>query len=137
MLSDFQMGRTSWPDLVHQAAHAVAAREVDNGRENVSVYVHAIQSIHGRAWQAAIDPDVDLAATPRTCGPKSWVMPFKEPYPPPPAAASAFLHAKWRFCKAENLLPFSTFQGDEEMARRVANWEHQYRSALRAGESQQ
>lgn len=61
-------------DLVQQAARAIADREAAEGRR-VEVRVDAFQSINGGPAARWIDPDVDLAAEPRTLGPKAWILP--------------------------------------------------------------
>jgi hypothetical protein len=68
----------SEPDLIAQAAHAIAAHEAAEGR-HVEVYVDAWLSFNGRPAQRWIDPEVDLAAVPRTPWHKPWILPAGEP----------------------------------------------------------
>lgn len=67
------------PDLIHQAAIALADHEAEQGR-SVEVRVDAWLSFNGRPAARWIDPDVDLAAEPRNPWHKTWIL-------PPPADA--------------------------------------------------
>jgi vitamin K-dependent gamma-carboxylase len=62
------------PDLIHQAARAIAAEERARGRE-VEVRVDAWASLNGRPAARLIDPHVDLAAAPRDPWPDRWILP--------------------------------------------------------------
>lgn len=62
------------PDLIHQAALAIAAEERARGRE-VEVRVDAWLSFNGRPAARWIDPTVDLAAEPRTLWHRRWLLP--------------------------------------------------------------
>ena len=67
----------SWPrepDLIHQAAGAIAAEERTRGR-HVEVRVDAWVSLNGRPAQRLIDPTVDLAAEPRDPWSDDWILP--------------------------------------------------------------
>ncbi len=61
------------PDLIQQAAHAIAAHEAAQGHR-VEVHVDAWLSFNGRPAVRWIDPDVDLAAEPRNPWHKSWIL---------------------------------------------------------------
>lgn len=61
------------PDLIQQAAHAIAAHEAAEGRD-VQVTVDAWLSFNGRPAVRWIDPDVDLAAEPRNPWHKRWIL---------------------------------------------------------------
>ena len=61
------------PDLIQQAAHAIAVHEAAEGRQ-VEVSVDAWLSFNGRPAVRWIDPDVDLAAEPRTPWHKTWIV---------------------------------------------------------------
>lgn len=61
------------PDLILQAAHEIAADERGRGHD-VEVRVDAWLSFNGRPAQRWIDPDVDLAAEPRTLAPADWIL---------------------------------------------------------------
>jgi hypothetical protein len=61
------------PDLVHQAARAIAADERARGRE-VEVRVDAWASLNGRPAERLIDPTVDLAAEPLDLWPDAWIL---------------------------------------------------------------
>ena len=65
---------SSEPDLIHQAARAIAADEAGRGR-HVEVRVDAWLSFNGRPAARWIDPEVDLAAEPRRLGPAPWILP--------------------------------------------------------------
>lgn len=62
----------SEPDLIQQAAHAIADHESTPGHR-VEVRVDAWLSFNGRPAFRWIDPDVDLAAQPRTPWHKPWI----------------------------------------------------------------
>jgi hypothetical protein len=61
------------PDLILEAAHAIAAHEAAQGR-HVEVHVDAWLSFNGRPAQRWIDPDVDLAAEPSSPWHKTWIL---------------------------------------------------------------
>jgi hypothetical protein len=61
---------TQDPDLIHQAAKAIAAAEGGG----VEVRVDAWLSLNGRPAARYIDPTVDLAAEPRTPWHRRWVL---------------------------------------------------------------
>ena len=132
-LSPFQAeGRLGSPDMMHQAALYLARQYSEGGKKDVSVYLLGESRVHARDWQVAYDPRVDLAATPRSLGPKSWVVPFVEKYPPDPAMRTAFERAKWRFCKEQGFLPFTRKPLNPEAADEVRKWEEAYRRALQS-----
>jgi hypothetical protein len=62
----------SEPDLIQQAAHAIADHE-STPAHRVEVRVDAWLSFNGRPAFRWIDPDVDLAAQPRTPWHKPWI----------------------------------------------------------------
>lgn len=129
-LSTFQTGRLGSPDMMHQAAQYVAEVYSESGTKDVSVYVLAEQRVHARDWQVAYDPSVDFAATPRSIGPKPWVAPFANRYPPDPARRTAFTRAKWEFCQEQGYLPFTKAGLDVGAADHVRRWEEAYRRAM-------
>ena len=65
---------SSEPDLIQQAARAIAAEQRAQGHE-VEVRVDAYLSFNGRPAVRSIDPTVDLAAAPRGLGHRDWVLP--------------------------------------------------------------
>ena len=67
---------TTEPDLIHQAAIAIAADERHRGHD-VEVRVDAWVSLNGRPAQRLIDPTVDLAAEPRDPWPDDWILPAR------------------------------------------------------------
>lgn len=62
------------PDLVHQAARAIATDERAHGRE-VEVRVDAWASLNGGPAARLVDPTVDLAAEPLDLRPDDWILP--------------------------------------------------------------
>jgi vitamin K-dependent gamma-carboxylase len=64
------------PDMIHQYAQHLA-RRYDRGHGRVRVYAHAWAALNGRPSQHLIDPSVDLAAEPRTLGPKRFIVPLE------------------------------------------------------------
>lgn len=63
------------PDLIAQAARAVADDAEQHGHPGVQVTVDAWMSWNGRPAARWIDPRVDLAAAPRTLWHKEWILP--------------------------------------------------------------
>jgi hypothetical protein len=61
------------PDLIHQAALAIAAEEEARGR-SVEVRVDGFVSVNGRPAERLVDPSVDLAAQPRDPWSDSWIL---------------------------------------------------------------
>jgi hypothetical protein len=64
----------SEPDLIQQAARAIAIHEEAELGHHVEVRVDAWLSFNGRPAVRWIDPDVDLAAQPRTPWHKTWII---------------------------------------------------------------
>jgi hypothetical protein len=62
------------PELIRQAAHALAADAVAAGQRRPEVRVDAFVSLNGRPPQRLIDPDVDLAAEPWRWH-QRWILP--------------------------------------------------------------
>jgi hypothetical protein len=62
------------PDLIHQAAIAIAADERRRGHE-VEVRVDAWMSLNARPAARLIDPTVNLAAEPRDPWSDGWILP--------------------------------------------------------------
>lgn len=93
-LTDWQVSKMGdRPDMVLQYAHHLAARfavagSVAAGSDAASTrrrpQVRAIVdcSLNGRDPQELIDPEVDLAATPRTLWHADWIVPLCEELPP-------------------------------------------------------
>lgn len=69
------------PDMILQFAHWIARRMAELGHDTVEVRADGYVSLHGRPYQRLVDPDVDLAAQPRTLGPASWIVPLQHPLP--------------------------------------------------------
>jgi hypothetical protein len=69
------------PDLIRQAAHAIAAREHDLGRD-VEVRADAFVSLNGRPAARLVRPDVDLAREPWRPH-QRWILPAPTAEPLP------------------------------------------------------
>lgn len=83
LLTGWQASRmAARPQLIHQFSHYLAELYREKGVE-VEVRVGAMVSLNNREPQLIIDPNVDLAATPRTLRHQSWLLPLTEPLHPP------------------------------------------------------
>ena len=118
------------PDLIHQAALHVAAQKHSEGFENVSVYANALHSVHGRQWQYSVDPETDLAATPRMFGAKPWAMPFIEPNPPAPEKRTAYYRAEWQLLNDAGVLPLNGAELNEELAEKVRALQESHQNSV-------
>ena len=67
------------PDMILQFAHHLARQAREEGHQNAQVRAQVRTSLNGRERQLLIDPDVDLAAQPRTLKPAPWILPLTEP----------------------------------------------------------
>jgi hypothetical protein len=77
VLTDWQVRQASIrPDLLHAAAHLVADHFRAEGEPDVRVYADAFVSFMGRPAQRLADPDVDLAALPRSLAHQTWILPL-------------------------------------------------------------
>lgn len=70
------------PDLMLQFAHYLADRYAAWGSPDLEVRVEAYVALNGRPYRPLIDPDVDLAAQPRSLAPAPWILPLDEALPP-------------------------------------------------------
>lgn len=70
------------PDMILQFAHFLADEWRAAGYEQIEVRANIRCSLNGRPPQVYIDPDVDLAAEPRTLGHASWILPLTTPLDP-------------------------------------------------------
>ena len=66
------------PDMALQFSHYLKDRFKNEGHPNVSIHVENKVSLNGRPSQYLIDPQVDLAAQPRSLKPSSWILPLEE-----------------------------------------------------------
>ena len=83
-VSDHQLDKMATrPDMILQLAHHIAADLRAKGHRDVRVRARVDASLNGRRPQPLIDPDVDLAAQPRTIWRAHWIMPLTEPLRPP------------------------------------------------------
>lgn len=67
------------PEMILQFAHHLADELRQQGRENFSIHARAWAALNGRDWQLMIDPQVDLATTPRDIFYKPWILPLETP----------------------------------------------------------
>ena len=70
------------PDMILQFAHHLAREARAEGRTGVQVRARVMASLNGREPQLLVDPDVDLAARPRSLRRASWIVPLYQPLPP-------------------------------------------------------
>jgi hypothetical protein len=70
------------PDMVLQFAHHLAERFREAGYPHIEVRARVLTSLNGRRHQLLVDPDVDLAAEPRSLWPARWIRPLEEPLRP-------------------------------------------------------
>jgi hypothetical protein len=70
------------PDLLLQFAHYLAAVMPRRGPKPLKVEARVSISINGRQPQLLLDPNVDLAAEPRTLRRPRWLREIHEPLPP-------------------------------------------------------
>jgi hypothetical protein len=69
------------PDMILQFAHHLAREAKLQGRPGVQVKARVTASLNGREPQLLVDPEVDLAAVPRSLRPASWIVPLYQPLP--------------------------------------------------------
>ena len=67
------------PDMILQFAHHLEDERRKAGHGQVEVRASVEASLNGRAPRLLIDPNVDLAAEPRTLKPASWIVPLTQP----------------------------------------------------------
>ena len=79
-LSDRQYSKmTCVPDMVIHFAHQLAEEYRRRGIDGVEVRARVQTNLNSRGYQLLVDPDVDLAAQPRTwLAPASWILPLRE-----------------------------------------------------------
>jgi len=63
------------PDMIHDYAHHLADAYRARGFEGVRVYADAWVSLNGRPATRLVDPQADLASSPRGPGAKPWILP--------------------------------------------------------------
>ncbi len=82
-LDGFQIARMGWrPDMVLQFARFLASQMPRYGPEPLRVEARMFVSINGRRPRLFIDPNLNLAAEPRTLGRPRWLLQIREPLPP-------------------------------------------------------
>jgi hypothetical protein len=67
------------PDMILQFAHHLSREARAQGRGEVQVRAQVTASLNGRPPQLLIDPQVDLAATPRSLRHARWIVPLYQP----------------------------------------------------------
>ena len=67
------------PDMILQLCHHVAEDLRSKGHPKIQIRARASVSLNGRTKQLLIDPNVDLAAEPRTLRHSSWITPLSVP----------------------------------------------------------
>jgi hypothetical protein len=67
---------TTRPDMVLQLAHHIAHRYEREGRPGIQVYADVQVSLNGRPPQPLVNPEINLAAQPRTWRAADWVLPL-------------------------------------------------------------
>ena len=66
------------PDMILQFAHYMAAQLRQQGWHAVEIHANAEKSLNGRRSQVLIDPNVNLAAEPRSLRPAKWIVPLAD-----------------------------------------------------------
>lgn len=69
------------PELVRLYAQHLGQRWREAGFADVEVRAEVLTSLNGRKAQLLVDPTVNLAQTPWSFGPASWIQPLSEPLP--------------------------------------------------------
>lgn len=64
------------PDMIQQYARHLSIRYASNDGRPAEVFVDAWAALNGRPSQRYIDPNINLAAEPRSLVPKSWILPL-------------------------------------------------------------
>ncbi len=77
-----ESGMYEHPDEILQFAHMVADEAERRGQGRPEVRAKVWVRLNGRKPQLIVDPDVDLAAQPRSIGRWSWILPLTEELPP-------------------------------------------------------
>jgi hypothetical protein len=71
------------PDMILQFAHYLSSALPHLGPKPLKVEARIFNSLNGRKPELFIDPNVDLAAEPRSLKHARWLLPMHEPLPPP------------------------------------------------------
>jgi vitamin K-dependent gamma-carboxylase len=71
------------PDMILQFAHHLARTMPNSGPLPLRVEARVLVSINGRKPQLFVNPNVDLAAEPRTWGRPRWLLEVHDPLPVP------------------------------------------------------
>jgi hypothetical protein len=70
------------PDMILQFAHYLASSIPHLGPKPLKVEARMFVSLNGRKPELFVDPNVDLAAEPRSLKHARWLLPMHEPLPP-------------------------------------------------------
>jgi hypothetical protein len=83
-LSQLQADKMAYrPDMILQFAHYLAMIMPRMGPKPLRVEARIFVSLNGRKPELFVDPNVDLAAEPRSLQHARWLLPMREPLPPP------------------------------------------------------
>src|ERR1700731_220952 len=83
-LNERQMNKMGYrPDMILQFAHYLASSIPHLGPKPLKVEARILNSLNGRKAELFVDPNVDLAAEPRSLKHARWLLPMHEPLPPP------------------------------------------------------
>lgn len=67
------------PDMLLQFAHHLSEEHQRAGKGPLEVRARVLMSVNGRKRQLFVDPEVDLAAQPRSRAHWNWILPLTEP----------------------------------------------------------
>jgi vitamin K-dependent gamma-carboxylase len=82
-LNESQMHKMGYrPDMILQFAHYLASVIPHLGAKPLKVEARILNSLNGRKAELFADPNVDLAAEPRSLKHARWLLPMHEPLPP-------------------------------------------------------
>jgi len=83
-LTPMQMARIYWqPDTVLQCAHFLAKTMPRMSSRPLNVEARLFISVNGRQPELFVNPNVDLAAESRSLLAPRWMLPTRQPLPPP------------------------------------------------------
>jgi vitamin K-dependent gamma-carboxylase len=71
------------PQMIRQFCQWLAERVRAQGAARVQCFADVRVALNGRPPRPIVDPTVDLAAEPRSWLPAAWILPLREPLPPP------------------------------------------------------
>jgi vitamin K-dependent gamma-carboxylase len=77
-----QRKMVSRPDMIRRFCRHLADGYRFRGVDGVEVRARISASLNGRAFQALVDPGVDLGSEPYSIFPATWIVPLREPLEP-------------------------------------------------------